>query len=197
LRGYKDASAVAARRYFAGRVGEHLADFVGSHGRCIAEATSSNWDSVAVVPSSTRGFVASRRAALPAEHPLGQMLSGIASMSGLKRVAIGRGPGLADHLTPARDAFEVDAESAQDRQVLLLDDTWVTGARVRSAAAALRHSGADVVAIVVAGRSVGAVGTTAPGIERWWQWADARHEKACLGARARCCLPRCMREKAG
>jgi len=125
------------------------------------------------------------------------MVGGIAAMSGLTRVEIGLGPGSADHLTPDRDAFAVEAESAQDRRVLLVDDTWVTGARVRSAAAALRHSGADVVAIVVAGRAVGAVGTTVPGVDRWWQWAHTRHEETCLGARARCCLPRCMWENAG
>ena len=43
---------------------------------------------------------------------------------------------------------------AVGRHVLLVDDTFVTGARVQSAAAALHRGGADVVAALVVGRLI-------------------------------------------
>jgi adenine/guanine phosphoribosyltransferase-like PRPP-binding protein len=53
------------------------------------------------------------------------------------------------NLNPAQ--FEV-GRSAKGRRILLLDDTFTTGAKLFSAAAALRHAGAEVVGPVVIGR---------------------------------------------
>lgn len=194
LRGYKDAPAVAARRHFARRVGMHLSGFLGAHGACIATAAGASWDSVAVVPSSTRPGGA-RRGSAPAPHPLGEVVGTVTHLSGLARVEIVRGPGSADHLAPRPDAFAV-AGDARGRRVLLLDDTWVTGARMQSAAAALVSAGAEVVAMVVAGRAVGAVGTgRVPALERWWEWARTRGPQAETVARAPCCLAHCVEER--
>ncbi len=191
LRGYKDAPAVAARRHFAGRLGVQLSEFLGAHRRCIA-AAAATWDSIAVVPSSTRtphdpdgavpGVVSGSR------HPLGPVVATMSSMSGLTLLDIGRGTGTVRHLAPSPAAFAVGAD-AKGRRVLLLDDTWVTGARARSAAVALGRAGAEVVAIVVAGRAVGAFGTaTVPAVERWWRWAEAQDAHGS----ARCCLAGCL-----
>jgi len=192
LRGCKDAPAVAARRHFAGRLGVQLSEFLGAHRRCIA-AAGATWDSVAVVPSSTRTPHGPDRRAGPGAvsgsgHPLGPVVATMSWMSGLTRLDIGRGAGTARHLAPSPAAFAVGAD-AKGRRVLLLDDTWVTGARARSAAAALGRAGAAVVAIVVAGRAVGAFGTaTVPGVEKWWRWAEAQN----ADGSARCCLAPCL-----
>ncbi len=194
LRGYKDAPVVAARRHFSRRVGAHLSGFLGMHGGCIAAAASSSWDCVAVVPSSTRPHGA-RGGSVPAPHPLGEVVGTITSLSGLARVEIVRGHGSAHHLAPDAHAFAVGAD-ARGRRVLLLDDTWVTGARMQSAAATLVAAGAEVVAMVVAGRAVGAVGTgRVPALERWWGWAETRGRQAGPVARAPCCLASCIGER--
>ncbi len=200
LRGYKDAPAAAARHYFAGRLGSHLAWFLDAHGPCITRAAGTSWDSVAVVPSSTRTpDAARRRPKVWSQHPLGAVVAAMPSLSGLARIDVVRSHGTAEHLAPSCDAFAVGAE-ARGRRVLLLDDTWVTGARVRSAAAALSHGGAVVVAVVVAGRAVGAVGSApVPALATWWRWAETRAVPRAgprpglgvLPARARCCLVPC------
>ncbi len=197
LRGYKDAPVVAARRHFAYRIGVHLSGFLGAHAGCIAAAAGSRWDSVAVVPSSSRPQGARRRPPPPARHPLSEVVGAIPYLSGLARVEIGRGPGSAQHLAPDPDAFAVGGE-ARGRRVLLVDDTWVTGARMQSAAASLVDAGAEVVAMVVAGRTVGAVGAAAvPALERWWVWAEARGRHAGTVARGPCCLADCVGGLAG
>ena len=200
LRGYKDAPAVAARHHFAGRLGAHLAGFLDVHGPCITRAAGMAWDSVAVVPSSTRTPVRDRGGPMVrSEHPLGTVVRATPSLSGLERIDIVRSSGTAEHLAPSCDAFAVGAEAC-GRRVLLLDDTWVTGARVRSAAAALSHGGAEVVAVVVAGRAVGAGGSApVPAVATWWRWAEARAGArgtarpgpGGVRARAQCCLVPC------
>jgi predicted amidophosphoribosyltransferase len=202
LRGYKDASAVTARQHFARCLGVHLAEFVYTHGPCIERAAGATWDSIAVVPSSTRTPDDRPRVAPPAGHPLSRVVTAMSCLSALRRVDIGRGSGTARHLAPSRHAFVVGAE-ARGRRVLLFDDTWVTGARARSAAAALGHAGAEVVAVIVAGRAVGAVESApAAGVATWWHWAEGRAARRTELSAARgrasskgpCCVVPCLGE---
>jgi orotate phosphoribosyltransferase len=51
------------------------------------------------------------------------------------------------------DKFEV-TRRFQGEPVLLIDDTWTTGASAQSAAGALKAVGAGVIALVVIGRHV-------------------------------------------
>ena len=205
LRGYKDAPAVAARRHFSRRVAVHLWSFMSAHRTCITAAAGSDWDSVAVVPSSARTHGAGRPPPVPACHPLGEVIGAIPCLSALARIEIGRGTGAVRHLAPDPGAFEVDPDAC-GRRVLLLDDTWVTGARMRSAAVALERGGAQVVAMVTAGRAVGAVdinaafsdgvdSNTVPALERWWRWAEARGRRSVT--KGRCCLATCVGERPG
>ena len=58
-------------------------------------------------------------------------------------------------MQPAIEAFSVPSSlrhRVDGQRVLLLDDTYVSGARSQSAAAALRRSGARAVVIVAFGR---------------------------------------------
>jgi len=63
------------------------------------------------------------------------------------------GPVLA-HMRPHRAGFTVDADEHDTtaRRAVVLDDTYVSGARAQSAAAALRRAGVHAVAIVPLGR---------------------------------------------
>jgi hypothetical protein len=191
LRGYKDAPAISARRHFASRLSSYYAAFLHAHGACVAGAADSTWDSVAVVPSSARGRHRCGRSGEPRPgHPLVSVVGAVASLAVLDRIVLAPGAAPVDHLAPDPAAFAVSG-GAQGRKVLLLDDTWVTGARVRSAAAALAAAGAEVVAVVVAGRSVGAVDKApVPSLARWWQWAEDRDRRSPL-ERGPCCLADC------
>jgi hypothetical protein len=193
LRGYKDARVVAARRHFRSSLGAHLAGFLSAHAACIIDAAGSTWDSVATVPSAARTPRESvRLRAHAGEHPLGEVVGAMRCLSGLVRVDIGTGPGTADHLAPDAGAFEVGDE-ARGRRVLLVDDTWVTGARALSAVASLHDAGAHVVAVLVAGRAVGMRHTAAgPALVRWWRWTEARAQDPCPSSLPPCCLATCV-----
>jgi predicted amidophosphoribosyltransferase len=72
------------------------------------------------------------------------------------------------HARADHHAFAV-ARSVAGRRVLLVDDTWTTGARAESAASALSGAGAVVVGIVVVGRVV----EPRTGLERRRAWQEA------------------------
>lgn len=178
LRRYKDSPAVTARRHFALLLARMVSAFLDAHGLCVRGACGA-WDAVAVVPSSRRGLEAGA-----SPSPFGVVLEHIGPLASLPRVSLGRGPAAVCHLRPAADAFVVDAP-AGGRRVLLLDDTWVTGARARSAVAALGAAQASVVAVLVVGRSVDP--TASPRRALWWEAQRAAAE----GRAGRCCLPGC------
>ncbi len=53
-------------------------------------------------------------------------------------------------------------QQAAGARVLLLDDTWASGASAQSAAVALKRAGARAVAVVIIGRHVQAAGPAPP-----------------------------------
>ncbi|HEX4244408.1 MAG TPA: phosphoribosyltransferase, partial [Acidimicrobiales bacterium] len=69
-----------------------------------------------------------------------------------------RGTGALGHLRPSRSGFVihplVDPAGLRRRRVLVVDDSYTTGSRAQSAAAALRLAGMRVGAILVLGRVV-------------------------------------------
>lgn len=180
LRRYKDAPALSARRHHAGVLAEMLQAFLARHGSCLEQAVGP-WDTLTLVPSTVRPPATGQAA-----RPLDVVVSRVGELQGLYRLDLERGPGRARHLAPAPDAFRLAGSSAADtspRRVLVLDDTWVTGARARSAAAALASAGAMVVAVVAIGRTVDP--EAAPRLARWWE----RHASAPWSGR--CCLGGC------
>lgn len=178
LRRYKDGPAVTARRHFADRLARMLSAFLEGHGPCLHGAVGT-WEAMAVVPSSRRGHDAG---ACPS--PFNVVVAGVAALATLPRVPLGRGSSVAGHLQPAVDAFVVSGPVA-GRKILLVDDTWVTGARARSAAAALTLAGASVVAVLVIGRCIDP--SASPHRARWW---EAQRAATTSGA-GRCCLVGC------
>jgi hypothetical protein len=116
-------------------------DFMDDHGACVwRHATMPPADHLAVVPTGC---------GRPGVHPLLRLVS----------------PGLRLPLSPlamrpGRQGRDLDVHRFWARpvpggaSVLLLDDTWVSGASAQSAAAALKLAGAGHVAIVVLGRHI-------------------------------------------
>jgi hypothetical protein len=103
-------------------------------------------------------------------EPLHALLDRVPAWTTLRRVRLEPGSGTVDHLRPAPDAFSCD-ERLDGCRVLVVDDTWTTGAQARSAAAAVTGAGGHVVGIVAVGRFVAphaSVSTAA-----WWRWATA------------------------
>lgn len=115
--------------------------FLTDHGPCVWQrAGMPPPDRLAVVPTG---------AGRPGPHPLLRLVWPYLRLPGCSLV-----------LRPGRqgrdldlDRFQVLAQPA-GASVLLLDDTWVSGASAQSAAAALKLAGARHVAVIVLGRHV-------------------------------------------
>jgi hypothetical protein len=113
--------------------------FLADHGRCV-------WRSSGMPPPGLLAVVPTG-AGRPGPHPLLRLVSPYLRLPGcplaLRPGHQGRDLDL--------DRFRVLARPA-GASVLLLDDTWVSGASAQSAAAALKLAGARHVAVVVLGR---------------------------------------------
>ncbi|WP_329301043.1 hypothetical protein OG410_23745 [Streptomyces sp. NBC_00659] len=154
---YKNAPG-AQQRYFSTGLAAVLWRFLARHERCIAhQCRVLGFDTVTTVPSTSDR----------ADHPLRAMA---ADMVGVTRERY------RDLLVPAPKAADLGREVSLARytssalwgeNVLLIDDTWVTGNHAQSAAAALRAAGAGSVAVVVLGRHLNkSYGDTAVHIEQ-------------------------------
>ncbi|MHB1594226.1 MAG: phosphoribosyltransferase [Streptosporangiaceae bacterium] len=132
-----DVRAQAAARLLA-----LLAVFLRDHGHCLWLASGAGRPShVAVVPSArTR----------PGPHPLASLLAPYLT---LPWAGLAARPG--QHPVRELDPDRFRAAPVPGARVLLIDDTWTTGATAQSAAMALRRAGATSVVTVVLGRHVG------------------------------------------
>jgi adenine/guanine phosphoribosyltransferase-like PRPP-binding protein len=184
LRRYKDAPVPEVRQGAIEQCARLLAAFVDGHREDIQTRSGGSWDAVVTVPSSTR----------PVGSPVDAVVSKVASLSVIHRRLLVRGPVPMDHLQPARQGFVIDPvadlRSLGRLRVLVVDDSYTTGARAQSAATALRLAGLQVGAILVLGRVIApgscpwhaafwaahlgghsaghSAGCTAPGWERAW-----------------------------
>jgi hypothetical protein len=150
LLGYKESPVAEARARFTPMVRLLFEGFLADHADCLTAAAGGPLDHVLAVPSTAR----------PGGSPLHRVEGLAASAAGrtggrwspqlLTRAARPLG-----HMQPDRAGFAVAAASAGallGTRVLLLDDTYVSGARAQSAAAELRRAGARSVVIAVLGR---------------------------------------------
>jgi hypothetical protein len=118
--------------------------FLRDHGGCVwRRAGMARPTHVAVVPS---------RRTRPGTHPLQALAAPYLALPWLTlRLARSEDP---DSRDP--DPCRFRAERTAGASVLLLDDTWTSGASATSAAAALRIAGARSVALIVLGRHLDA-----------------------------------------
>ena len=150
LRGYKRFEGEVARR-----LGLQLAAvmwrFLDVHERCIARAARiAGFDLVTTVPSGDRELDVRRR------HPLAWLIGEVVGPTRDRyRPLLLRSEAPVERRAFS-DAKFVARERLEGRSVLLVDDTWTTGASAQSAAAALRSAGAERVAAVVIGRHINA-----------------------------------------
>jgi phosphoribosylpyrophosphate synthetase len=142
LRDYNDSSDDKVRARHRLQVAALLARFLRDHGSCIRRVAGRTWDTLTIVPSS-----GGRSGA----HPLERAVKAAAAHRPLYRQLLERTDAAVAHRQSNEKAYRV-TEDVRGRGVLLIDDTFTTGARVQSCASALSLAGADVVAAVVVGR---------------------------------------------
>jgi hypothetical protein len=136
---YKSARADAPAARSALRT--LLLVFLRDHGRCIErQAGMPPASHICVVPSG-RGR--------PGPHPLASLIAPYVTLPWAVLAVRGHDHPWARDLDP--DRFRA-ARPLRGAAVLLLDDTWASGASVQSASVALRQAGARWVAAVVLGR---------------------------------------------
>ncbi len=148
LMGYKESPVPEARARYTPIVLALVDAFFAAHADCLAR--DAPVDLVLAVPSTTR--------------PSGAPLAAVAGLGDVVHGRLGarlaadllcRGPGSLGHMRPRRDGFVVPParrSAVRGRHVLVLEDTYVSGARAQSATAALRLARAASVQIVTAGR---------------------------------------------
>jgi hypothetical protein len=137
---YKACDDVAA----AARLGAMLRDFQRDHGDCVRRAAGMTTapSRVAIVPTGQ---------GRPGRHPLaGLVAAGLplapAPLSAAAQVPV--------HGREVRVDWLRVTGSLAGESVLVVDDTWVSGASAQSAAVALKLAGAARVAVIVLGRHV-------------------------------------------
>lgn len=143
LAGYKRPPADVAQRFqleLAAVVWRHLQ----RHEACLARAAGvARFQLVATVPSS--------HAERDRNHPLHRIAGALCGVTRDRHRRLLTRTGMP--MTPRaerRDKFR--APPLDGESILLLDDTWTTGANARSAAAALTSAGAGAIAVLVIGR---------------------------------------------
>ena len=146
LAGYKRGSMSwmqTLTRQLAAVLWRHLA----LHEGCIARATGvERFPQVTVVPSGT--------ASRTPPHPLEQIVAQILEPTRERYVPLLRRTAYPVRLHSfSPDRFAATTELTGD-PVLLIDDTWTTGASAQSAAATLKKAGSGPIAAVVIGRHV-------------------------------------------
>jgi predicted amidophosphoribosyltransferase len=156
LAGYKRLQGATARRFtieLAAVLWRHLA----AHERCIARAAGTErFELVTTVPSSDPER--------DEHHPLRRIVGELAAPTRERHARLLRRSGTA----AGTHQFHADRYEAtrvlSDESILLIDDTWTTGANAQSAACALRAAGAGPVAVLVIGRY----------LNREWHQNDSR-----------------------
>jgi predicted amidophosphoribosyltransferase len=161
LRGYKDASDAAVRSARAARLAGILRRWLGSHRAQLLARTRGQWDLVVGVPSSRRPGA-----------PVDALIQGVPALARQHRPILVPGREPTDHLIASRWGFAVGTSDdsgnwARGDRALVVDDSFTTGARAQSAAAALQVAGIRVAGVLVIGRVVAP--ETAPWQAAYWK----------------------------
>ena len=144
LRGYKDDPLPAVRAEAAAGLAAVLDRFLVGHERCVAAAAGGG---AFTVVTTVPGRAERNRG------PLRALVRGCPSTSGrfVRALSAGGATAVPHRFAPGR--FRA-LRPMTGETILLVDDTWTSGASAQSAAHALKRAGARRVALVVIGRHV-------------------------------------------
>ena len=145
LASYKRLSGEVAKRLTAG-IAAVLWRYLVLHERCVARAAGvTSFPVITTVPSSDRCREA---------HPMGRIVGELVGPTRQRyQPLLVRSEIDVAHRVFSPDKFTARS-SLSGEPVLLIDDTWTTGANAQSAAATLRAAGSGPVAALVVGRHV-------------------------------------------
>ena len=148
LRGYKDHPCAAARDAYTRSLAAVLQGFLPAHEACLARA--SGVGAFAVVTTVPPRGIGASGAASRLDRVVARSCPATAARH---EPLLAPGPrfGVAREWSPQRF---VARRALDGEAVLLIDDTWTSGASAQAAAHALRGAGAAAVALVVLGRHV-------------------------------------------
>lgn len=145
LAGYKRSPDEAVRSRHLMQVGATLHRFLRDHRACIEAAAEEAWDTITIVPSTERQG---------RQHPLERAVLLSRRAGGQYRSLLEpHRPEQIQHYQASDEGFRVTGDVGGLR-VLLVDDTFTSGATLQSAASTLTSGGATVVAGVVIGRVI-------------------------------------------
>lgn len=145
LRGYKQMTGSPASRLRL-ELAAVLWRFVARHEGCLARAVGAPaFDLVTTVPSSSleRDLV----------HPLPEIVKVVGPLRDRFEPLLARSDAEVPSRQFSRERFSARRALAGEH-VLLIDDTWTTGANAQSAAFTLKDAGAGAVGLLVIGRHV-------------------------------------------
>lgn len=141
LKVYKSPTSPNALAHF--RLAVLFTVFMGRHRQCLQRAAGGAFTHMAIVPSTR---------ARPGVHPLRQIAE--LTNPGLPLVAGAANPTYGNVREFVLDRFHVPRLETMSPRVLLIEDLWVTGARVQAMAHALKKAGASTVVAVALGRQI-------------------------------------------
>lgn len=159
LRDYKDGRSQEVRARMSTRLAALLAVFLQHHEHCIGP-----FDAVVPVPS-------------PARTAMESVLLRLPYLRERNRHAL-RTSGLGTKKELRADRFHLTRQVSGER-LLLLDDTFTSGATIFSAASALPEAGATVVCQVVLGRHVNPDWGPSRDLLAWLQGREWDHRRCC------------------
>jgi predicted amidophosphoribosyltransferase len=144
LAAYKRVGGAVARQLSV-QLAAVLWRYLAAHERCVARAAgAASFELLATVPSGDRER--------DEGHPLRRIVGEVVGPTRDRHQRLLRRTEVAVRAHAFHSQKYVAARPLKGRPVLLLDDTWTTGANAQSAAAALKSADAGPVAVVVIGR---------------------------------------------
>lgn len=140
LRHYKDSPSVETRSKFTHQIAATLSRFMRLHSAHLGQ-----WDTITTVPPTR-----SRSGGI---YPLEQAINRVLRFREPYIRTLRAGPNPPTHQNARDDGYEVIAD-IRGKELLLMDDTFTSGASIQSAASALTIAGARSVKGLVVGRVI-------------------------------------------
>lgn len=161
LRNYKSDPSEMSRDFLV-KTAAILGYFLQLHAPCIEQAAGGPWDTITSVPSSTDR---------EGEHPLVRAIKLLPDVRDAYEPLLERGSVQITHTIASDEGFR-PLRSLSGERILLVDDTFTSGARAQSAASVLNKAGGTVAAILPIGRVISP--SYSPTSTEYWKKQNAR-----------------------